>query len=59
MAGAVRLTIEQFRAVNRKFAKPEIETTRFAKICLLSLRVYLFGLVGLMVFKFISAALLG
>jgi hypothetical protein len=52
-----RLTREQFRAVNRKYAKPEIETTRFARFCLLSLRVYLFALIGLMVFKFIVAAL--
>jgi Mn2+/Fe2+ NRAMP family transporter len=43
-------------AVNRKYAKPEIETTRFAKFCLLSLRVYLFVLIGLMIFKFIVAA---
>jgi hypothetical protein len=52
----VHLTREQFRGVNRKYVKPEIETTRFAKFCLLSLRVYLFVLIGLMVFKFIVAA---
>ena len=53
----VHLTREQFRGVSRKYAKPEIETTRFAKFCLLSLRVYLFVLIGLMIFKFIVAAI--
>jgi Mn2+/Fe2+ NRAMP family transporter len=53
----MHLTREQFRGVHRKYAKPEIETTRFAKICLLSLRVYLFALIGLMIFKFIVAAI--
>jgi len=55
----MHLTREQFHGVNRKYAKPEIETTRFAKFCLLSLRVYLFVLIGLMVGKFIVAAIQG
>ena len=55
----VRLTRGQVREVNRRYAKPEIETTLFAKTCLVSLRVYLVVLVGLMVFKFIAAALQG
>jgi hypothetical protein len=59
LARFVRLTREQVRGVNRKYAKPEIETTRFAKFCLLSLRVYLFVLIGLMVGKFIVAAIQG
>ena len=45
--------------MNRRYARPEIEITRFAKTCLVSLRVYLVVLVGLMLFKFITAALQG
>ncbi len=47
------------RLVNRRYAKPEIATTRFVKICLAGLRVYLFSLIGLMVFKFVIAATSG
>ena len=41
------------RTINRKYARPHIETTRFVKICLLTLRLYLFVLVGLLVYKFV------
>jgi NRAMP (natural resistance-associated macrophage protein)-like metal ion transporter len=51
-----RSTADQVRLVNRRFATPEIATTRFVKICLVSLRIYLFSLIGLMVFKFVIAA---
>jgi len=46
--------IDSVREVNRKYAKPEVETTLFVRICLLSLRLYLIALVGLMIFKFIT-----
>jgi len=48
--------IEQIREINRKYATPEIEMTPFVKFCLVGLRIYLLLLVGLMLFKFISAA---
>ena len=48
--------IGSVREVNRKYAKPEIETTLFVKICLLTLRLYLLGMVGLMVFALINQA---
>jgi NRAMP (natural resistance-associated macrophage protein)-like metal ion transporter len=54
-----RLTRGQVREVNRRYARPEIETTLLAKTCLVGLRVYLVLLVVLMVFKFITAALQG
>jgi hypothetical protein len=44
------------REINRKYAKPEIEMTLFTKICLVSLRFYLLGMVGLMVYALIVAA---
>ena len=40
------------RTINRKYATPQIEMTLFVKVCLLTLRLYLFLLVGLMAYKF-------
>jgi hypothetical protein len=42
------------RMINQKYSKPQIEMTLLTKICLFGLRVYLFTLVGLMVYKFIE-----
>jgi hypothetical protein len=41
------------RAINQRYARPSIEMTPFVKFCLLALRLYLFVLVGLMVYKFV------
>ncbi len=41
------------REINRKYAKPTIEITPFVRACLLTLRVYLFLLIGLMLYKFV------
>jgi hypothetical protein len=41
------------QAVNRKYAVPQIAVTPFVKTCLVTLRVYLFVLVGLLLYKFI------
>ncbi len=46
----------QIHEVNRRYARPEIAMTPFVKVCLLSLRIYLLLLVGLMVVKFILVA---
>ena len=48
---------ESFAEVNRKYAKPEIETTLFVKICLLTLRIYLLLMVGLMVYALVKQAM--
>jgi len=48
--------IHGVRAVNRKYRTPKIEMTPFVKVCLFVLRLYLFALVGLMIFKFTMAA---
>lgn len=45
--------VDQVRRINRKYAKPQIEMTRFVKACLLGLRLYLFALVILMIYKFV------
>jgi hypothetical protein len=52
----IHLTAEQVRGVNRRYATPEMKTTRFARVCLVSLRVYLFSLIALMIIKFVIAA---
>ncbi len=45
--------VAEVRAVNGKYAVPQIEMTAFVKTCLLTLRIYIFGLVGLLLYKFI------
>ena len=44
------------RSVNKTYAKPSIEMTPFVQVSLFVLRLYVFGLVGLMIVKFILAA---
>ena len=39
--------------INRKYSRPTIEMTPLVRVCLVSLRVYLFVLVGLLVYKFL------
>jgi Mn2+/Fe2+ NRAMP family transporter len=56
IAAFCRSTADQVRQVNRRYAKPEIATTRFVKFCLVGLRVYLFTLIAVMIFKFVIAA---
>ncbi len=48
-----RSLVTGVRTVNRKYAKPQIEMTPFVKVCLVTLRLYLFLLIGLMIYKFI------
>jgi biopolymer transport protein ExbD len=45
------------REINRKYAKPEIEITPFVKFCLLSLRIYLLIMVGLMVYALVKQSM--
>ncbi len=45
--------------VNRRYAKPEIETTLFTRICLVSLRVYLTVMVVLMLYALVHTATTG
>jgi hypothetical protein len=46
--------VNKVRAINRKYAKPQVEMTWFVKACLLILRLYLFVLVSLMIYKFVK-----
>jgi hypothetical protein len=43
----------KIREINHRYSKPHIEMSRAVKISLLSLRIYLFVLVGLIVYKFV------
>ena len=49
----VKNTIDMVKSINRQYATPHIKMTRLVKLSLLSLRVYLLFLVGILVYKFI------
>ena len=49
-----RDTLNTVRSINRKFAEPQIKMTRWVKFSLLSLRLYLIFLVGILVYRFIT-----
>ena len=40
--------------INRKYAKPNVEMSKWVRLSLLLLRFYLIFLVGLLIYKFIA-----
>jgi hypothetical protein len=44
--------LEKLRDINRRYAKPRIPMSPAVRLSLLVLRIYLFVLVGLLVYKF-------
>lgn len=52
--GLLRRSIDKVREINRRYAKPRIRMSRSVKFALLMLRLYLFFLVGLLVFRLIT-----
>ena len=46
--------IVQVRGINTRYSRPSIQMTPLVKICLVSLRFYLFLLIGLLIYKFIT-----
>lgn len=52
-------SVERIRAINRRFATPRIQMSGAVRIALLSLRLYLLLLVGLLVFKFYTVIAVG
>jgi len=44
----------KIREINKKYETPSIEMSKWVKFSLLLLRLYLFTLIGLMLYKFIS-----
>ncbi len=47
--------VSQVREINGKYAAPAIQMTPLVKVSLLLLRLYLFLLVGLLIYKFVAA----
>jgi hypothetical protein len=45
---------EKIREINRRYSTPRIEMSATVRFALLVLRIYLFTLVGLLVYKFIT-----
>ncbi len=52
--GPLRRGIDKVHEINRKYAKPRIKMSRSVKFALLMLRLYLFFLVGLLVFRLVT-----
>jgi hypothetical protein len=46
--------IDAAKSINRKYSTPHIKMTRLVKFSLLSLRLYLLFLVGILVYKFVT-----
>lgn len=46
--------IDTIRKINKKYRTPRIEMSGAVKLSLLTLRIYLVFLVGLLIFKFIT-----
>jgi hypothetical protein len=44
----------KIQEINKKYEKPGIEMSKRVKVSLLLLRVYLFTLIGLTIYKFIT-----
>lgn len=49
----LRRFFAKIREINHRYSKPHIEMSLGVKISLLALRIYLFVLVGLILYKFI------
>jgi hypothetical protein len=49
--------VEHVRGINRRYAKPRLAMSPAVKFALLSLRLYLLTLVGLLAYKFISVVI--
>ncbi|VVC84463.1 hypothetical protein [Sideroxydans sp. CL21] len=50
---SIRRFSAKIREINHRYSKPHIEMSLGVKISLMALRIYLFVLVGLILYKFI------
>jgi hypothetical protein len=55
LGAMVRGNVEHVRAINRRYAHPRLAPSRTVRLALLALRIYIFVLIGLLGYKFISA----
>ena len=53
MASSINRLVRKIREINRRYSKPHIEMTPMVKLSLMALRIYLFFIVGLIVYKFV------
>ena len=53
MLSSIYRLIRKIREINQRYSKPHIEMSRGVRISLMALRVYLFLLVALIVYKFV------
>lgn len=53
MLSTIHNFVEKIREINQRYSKPHIEMSLGVKISLMALRIYLFVLVGLILYKFI------
>ena len=53
MTSSIYRLVRKFREINQRYSKPHIEMSRGVKISLMALRIYLFLLVGLIIYKFV------
>jgi hypothetical protein len=50
---AFRSLVAKIREINSRYREPRIEMSGAVRLSLMALRLYLFALVGLMVYKFV------
>ena len=50
----VRNNVEHVRAINRRYAHPRLAPSRAVRLALLSLRLYILLLIGLLGYKFVA-----
>ena len=53
MTSSINRLVRKIREINHRYSKPHIEMSRGVKISLMALRIYLFVLVGLILYKFV------
>jgi hypothetical protein len=46
--------LDKIRAINRRYANPRLAISPATRLCLLTLRLYLLFLVGLLAYKFVT-----
>ncbi len=54
VAAAIAANLGRIREINQRYAAPRIQMSPPVRLSLLVLRVYLFVLVGLLVYKFVT-----
>jgi hypothetical protein len=53
---ALSSLVAKIREINNRYREPRIEMSVAVRVSLMALRLYLFALVGLMVYKFVLLA---